>query len=73
MMNVDLLIKNAAELLTLSPMVKEESGLGIIRNGTVVVKEGKIAWTGDTDQLPKEFKLSSEGHEIDAQKSSCPV
>ena len=38
---VDLLIKNAQELLTLSPSVKDESGLGMIRNGAVAVKEGE--------------------------------
>ena len=30
---VDLIIENASELVTLSPAFKEESGLGIIRKG----------------------------------------
>ena len=66
MIEVDLIINHATELLTLSSLVKEQSGLGIIRNGAVVVKEAKIVWTGDANQLPAEFGLSPEGHEIDA-------
>ena len=63
---VDLLIKNAGELLTLSSSFKEESGLGIIRNGAIAIKEGKIFWVGKTDELPKDFVLNPEGQEIDA-------
>ena len=63
---VDLIIKNAAELLTLSPFFKEESGLGMIRNGAIAVTDGKISWVGKTEELPKEFGLSKEGREIDA-------
>ena len=63
---VDLVIKNAGELLTLSSSFKDESGLGIIRNGAVAIKEGKVLWVGKTGDLPKEFGLSKEGREIDA-------
>jgi imidazolonepropionase len=63
---VDLLIKNAQELLTLSPSVKDESGLGMIRNGTAAVKETKIYWIGRTEEFPKELSLSKRGQEIDA-------
>ena len=63
---VDLIIKNAEELLTLSPSSKEESGLGIIRKGAITVKEGKIFWIGKTEELPKEFGLGKDGQEIDA-------
>jgi imidazolonepropionase len=66
LVEVDLIIKNASELLTLSPSFKEESGLGIIRNGTVAVKSGKIFWIGKTDELPGEFVLNPGGQEIDA-------
>lgn len=62
----DLIIKSAAELLTLSPSFREESGLGIIRNGTVVVKSGKIFWIGKKDELPGEFVLNPRSQEIDA-------
>ena len=63
---VDLIIKNAEELLTLSPSSKEESGLGIIRKGAITVKEGKIFWIGKTEELPKKFGLGKDGQEIDA-------
>lgn len=64
---VDLIVKNISELLTLSPSFKEESGLGIIRNGAVVVKEGKISWVGQTDQLPGKFVSGQYGREMDAK------
>jgi len=63
---VDLIIKNAGELLTLSDSLKEESGLGIIINGAISVKKGKIFWVGKTAELPKEFVLGEGGREIDA-------
>ena len=63
---VDLVIKNAGEILTLSSSFKDESELGIIRNGAVAIKEGKVLWVGKTGDLPKEFGLSKEGREIDA-------
>lgn len=63
---VDLIIKNVGELLTLSPTFKEESGLGMIRNGAITVKEGKIFWVGQMGELPKEFALGQYGREINA-------
>jgi len=66
MTEIDLLIKNADELLTLSPSVKEDSGLGILRNGTVAIKKDEIFWVGKTDALPKEFVLAQGGQEVDA-------
>jgi imidazolonepropionase len=62
----DLVIKNAAELLTLSPSLKEGSGLGIIRNGAVAVEGGKIAWIGKTDELSGAIPSERRGREIDA-------
>ncbi len=63
---VDLIIKNASELLTLNPSIKEESGLGIIRKGTLALKGEKISWIGGNVDLPKEIVLNSGGQEIDA-------
>jgi len=40
---VDLIIKNAGELLTLSPSLKEESELGVIQNGTVATSLFRFA------------------------------
>ena len=62
----DLIIKNASELLTLSPAFKGESGLGIIRNGALAVKNGKISWIGKTDELSKSWVLKRNGKEFDA-------
>jgi imidazolonepropionase len=63
---VDLIIKNAGELLTLSASSKEESGLGIIRNGAVAVKDGKIFWVGKTNRSSKSVVVKQRGKEIDA-------
>jgi imidazolonepropionase len=63
---VDLIIKNASELLTLSPTLKNESGLGVIQNGAVAVKQEKIVWVGDSDKIPNDFRLGPEGKELDA-------
>lgn len=65
-MKLDLVIKNAKELLTLSPSHRDESGLGIIPDGAVGGKEGKIAWVGETKDLPANVFLSPGGKEIDA-------
>jgi imidazolonepropionase len=62
----DLVIKNAEELLTLSASFKDESGLGMLRDGAVIIKAGRVFWIGKTGDLPKEFALSKEGLEIDA-------
>jgi imidazolonepropionase len=63
---VDIIIKNAGELLTLSASHKEESGIGIVRNGALAIKNGRILWIGKTDELSKAFGLNSRGKEIDA-------
>jgi len=62
----NLIIKNAAELLTLSSSFKEDSGLGILREGAVAIKGRKILWVGKVDQLSKAVSLSPKGQEIDA-------
>ena len=67
MTGVDLLIKNAQELLTLSPSSGEESGVGMIRQGAVAIKAGKIFWVGRTEDLSQKFFLNREGSEIDAR------
>ncbi len=66
MTEIDLIIKNSRELLTLSSSYREESGLGIIRNGAIAVKEGRIFWIGNTDEIPGDYVLGLGGREIDA-------
>lgn len=63
-----LIIKNAWELLTLSPSVKDESGLGIIRDGAIVVKEGNIIWIGRTGEAPEGLISGNNGQIIDATR-----
>jgi imidazolonepropionase len=63
---IDLIIKNAEELLTLSPSFREESGLGIIQHGAVAIKKGRIFWVGKTEELSQKFFLNRDGREIDA-------
>jgi imidazolonepropionase len=66
MTNIDLIIKNAKELLTLSSFFKDESGLGMISNGSIAIKEGRILWVGKTGELPEDFVLDSQVQEVDA-------
>ncbi len=66
MIEVDLIIKNAQELLTLSSSFKDESGLGVVRGGAVAVKGAKIFWVGKTEEIDKKFVLNPAGREIDA-------
>ena len=65
MTDLDLIIKNAEELLTLSLSFKEESGLGIIHHGAVGIKKGRVFWVGKTEEISGMFSLSRDGREID--------
>jgi len=60
-MNVDLIIKNASELVTLSSSFREESGLGILPRAAVGIKEGRIFWVGKTEEVSEKFSLSRDG------------
>jgi len=64
--SVDLIIKNAGELLTLSSSFKEDSGLGMIQDGAVAIKEGRIFWVGKAGEVSKKFFLDRDSREIDA-------
>jgi len=67
MIEVDLVIKNAQELLTLSSSFKEASGLGMIQQGAVAIKAGRVFWVGRTEELSQKFFLNRDGGEIDAR------
>jgi imidazolonepropionase len=62
MIQADLIIEGAAELLTLRggaprPRRGEEmQDLGIIREGAVAARRGKIVWVGPTDELLRSVK-----------------
>jgi len=62
---VDLIIKNAGELLTLSSSFTEESGLGMIQKGAVAIKKGRVFWVGKTEEISGQFSLSRDGRKID--------
>ncbi len=66
MTEIDLLIKSAGELLTLSTSSRDETDLGILRNGAIAIREGRIFWIGKTEELPGDFVLASKRREIDA-------
>jgi imidazolonepropionase len=65
---MDLIIKNAEELLTLSPSSNEESGLGIIRHGALGISKGRIVWAGKTEEISQKFALGRDGREIDGTR-----
>jgi imidazolonepropionase len=63
--NADLLLVNAEELLTLSnesskPRIgKQMAELGIIHDGAVAIRDGKIVGVGKTHEITKAFKAAS--------------
>jgi imidazolonepropionase len=61
-MNGNMLIKNAAELVTCSGFGakkgKEMADLQIIKDGAVIIKEGEIEAVGQTGDIKKQFKKS---------------
>jgi imidazolonepropionase len=64
MNNGNLIIKNASEVVTCSGFSakqgKEMSELGIIADGTVVIRGGKITQVGPTSEVLSRFKASGE-------------
>jgi imidazolonepropionase len=65
-MNGNLLIKNAAQLVTCSGFSakkgKEMADLHIIEDGAVIIKEGVIETVGQTGDIEKRFKKGSADH-----------
>ena len=61
-MNGNMLIKNAAEMVTCSGSSakkgKEMADLHVIKNGAVIIKEGEIEAVGKTGDIEKQFKKS---------------
>jgi imidazolonepropionase len=59
--SADLIIKNSSKLITFkgtenNPLTKENmQNLGIIENGAVSVKDGKIIGTGTTEEISKKY------------------
>lgn len=64
---MNILIKNIGELLTLSDSIKDESGLGIIKNGAIAIGDEKIVWIGYHNEIPKEYSSLQALKIIDAK------
>ncbi len=73
---VDLLIRNASELVTLSgdnqtPRIKEQMvELGIIKGGAVAVSGGRIATVGKTEEVEQAVNITSDTKVIDAKEKT---
>ena len=65
-MNGNMIIKNAAELVTCSGFSakkgKQMADLHIIEDGAVIIKEGEIEAVGQTGDIEKQFKKSGADH-----------
>jgi imidazolonepropionase len=65
----DLLVENAVQLVTLIPPsrpVNAEEKLGLIPDGTLAAKDGRIVWVGPAAEAPKQVSLLPGGKEMDA-------
>jgi len=65
----DLLVENAAQLLTLSPApgaAEAEGKLGVIPDGTLAAKDGRIVWAGPAGEASKHISLAADAKEVDA-------
>ena len=66
---VDLLIENAAQVLTLNAgenAVKAEEQLAIVGNGSIAIADGRIVWVGPSHQLSRQVDLSSRPSRVEA-------
>ncbi|MBN1631222.1 MAG: imidazolonepropionase [Thermoleophilia bacterium] len=66
----DLIVKDAGELLTCvrtGATSGARSTLGVIREGAVAAREGRIVWVGPTASLQEEVRLVRGGEEVDAE------
>lgn len=69
-MDVDLLITNAAQVVTckgLAPKIGEAlQDVGVIEDGAVACKDGKIVWVGRQEDIPSEIRIKSLNDAIPA-------
>ncbi len=68
----DIAILNAGQLLTMTPMESQEEGeenpLGVIEDGAVAVKNGKIIAVGKTNDVIRKIDFGKSTIQIDANK-----
>ena len=65
----DLIIENAAQILTLSAgknALKAEEKLAIVTNGSIAIVKGRIVWVGPDHQISQQIDLSGNPRRIDA-------
>ncbi len=65
----DLLVENAAQLLTLVPASRAadaEEKLGLISDGTLAAKDGRIVWAGPAGEASRQISLAPNAKEVDA-------
>ena len=65
----DLLVENASQLVTLNPFPRvgdPEGKLGVIPDGTLAAREGRIVWVGPSGETSKQVSLLPGGKELDA-------
>ena len=68
-LEADLLVNNAAQVVTVaapSSSAGAEGRLGLIPDGTVAAKDGRIVWVGPADQASRKVSLLPRGKELDA-------
>lgn len=68
----DIAILNAGQLLTMKPIKndegEEDNPLGIIEDGAVAIKDGKIIAVGKTNDVIKQIEFGRDTIQIDANK-----
>ncbi len=68
----DIAILNAGQLLTMTPLESNEEGeenpLGVIEDGAVAVKDGKIIAVGKTNDVIRKIEFGKNTVQIDANK-----
>jgi imidazolonepropionase len=69
LVQADLIIKGASELLTCVPGVRDEQGrlaVGRVVRGAVAARDGRIVWVGPESALLEEVRLEHGGETLDA-------
>jgi len=69
MVDADLIVSGAGELLTCArtaPGAEARSTLGIIPDGAVAAKDGRVVWVGPSSEVRNRVRLSSAGQAVDA-------
>jgi len=65
----DLLVENTSQLVTLKPSPRAtdpEGKLGVIPDGTLAARDGRIVWVGPSGETSKQVSLLPGGKELDA-------